>query len=77
METKIKVTKHAMILRLNRYLAHAGQKIKAARGERMINEVGYYYMVAMDHNAIIDQNVDPEGYARELGVLQPYEEVTY
>jgi hypothetical protein len=72
-DNKVKVTFNALKLRLNRHLAKEDCTLRVARGPRMIQDVGEYYIVNLSHNAIWDKHIDPEEYARDVGVLKPYE----
>ena len=78
----VPVTMRAVIQRINRRLKREhdhGERnwefLKATRGDRWRSELGDYYLVNVDRNAIVDKQVDPEEFARELGVLAPYERV--
>jgi hypothetical protein len=63
------MTEDALIKRINRKLAPDGQQLRKARGQRAVLDVGEFYMHDRQRNIILQTNVDPEAYARELGVL--------
>ncbi|HTQ03027.1 MAG TPA: hypothetical protein VMI54_04195 [Polyangiaceae bacterium] len=73
MKGKVPVTKRALIQRINRKIADDGEVLKATRGERSRQELGDFYILDPNHNAIVNKHVDPEALGRELGVLKPYE----
>lgn len=75
MTKKVTVSLRATIQRINRKLKPDLQSVKTARGERLRQEVGDYYIIDYDRNYVADKDIDPEAYARELGVLQPWETV--
>lgn len=70
---KVPVTLRAVIQRINRKLAPDNEVLKAARGARMQQEVGDYYIVDFSKNAVTRMDADPEKLARELGVLKDWE----
>jgi hypothetical protein len=73
---KVPVSLRAVIQRVNRKLADEGQmghKLKAARDSR--RSAGDFYVVDIARAWIVQERVDPETLARELGALQPWEEV--
>lgn len=73
--SKVAVTRAAVIQRVNRKLRHDDEQLRATRSERARTDVGDYYVVDMNRNAIILRDVDPEALARKLGVLKPWESV--
>jgi hypothetical protein len=74
--TKAPVARQALIARINRKLAHDSEKLRksSAKSESTLGE---YYVVSTEPGAsgVIHTDVDVEDWARELGVLQPWEEV--
>lgn len=70
---KVPVTPRALIQRINRRLATDNEVLKAARGARMQQEVGDYYIVDLSRNAVTRTSANPEKLARELGVLKDWE----
>ena len=71
----IPVAKRALLARINRHLATKGQKLFAARSERIRAVVGDFYLIDTDKNLHIDDHIDLEEFGRELGVLQPWEKL--
>lgn len=71
--TSVPVSERAVIQRINRALAPRGKKMCKTRGERAYLELGDYYVIDISRNRIVDQNIGLEAFARELGVLAPYE----
>ena len=76
-QQKVPVTNRAVIQRINRRLKADDEVLKKARGAAAQGSLGDYYIVNVRYNAIGagGTNVDPEKYARELGVLADYEVV--
>ena len=69
------VSINAVVKRINRRLAHNGERLLKSRGERAWLEVGDYYIMT-DRNRIVATDVSPEDYAREAGVLAAHERVS-
>jgi hypothetical protein len=74
-ERKVPVSRRALLARINRALRKEGEVLKATRADRWRGDLGDYYTVDTDRNAIVAQHVDPEELGRRLGVLADYEEV--
>ncbi|WP_315720157.1 MULTISPECIES: hypothetical protein [unclassified Bradyrhizobium] len=75
-ETKVPVTMRALIARINRKLAHDYLAMRRCRSSsRWYYDLGDFYVVDNLHNNIEAVSIDPVEYGRELGVLQPFEEV--
>lgn len=72
---KVPVTMRALIQRINRRLTKDEEHLKSIRGERFRHELGDYYIVDLNRNAIVAKQVDPEELGRTLGVLRPFERV--
>jgi hypothetical protein len=73
----VPVSRRGLIQRINRALAKQDEQLKTTRGDgRARQELGDYYLLDFELNAVTEKNVDPEALARELGVLKPYERVT-
>jgi hypothetical protein len=64
------VTERALIARINRKLAHDGERMRRARGD-----LGDFYIVDRRTRALIASSCTPEGVGRELGVLRHGETV--
>jgi hypothetical protein len=69
------VSMRALIQRVNRKLAADDEVLKAARGARAVQDLGYHYIVDSKHNLVLHKDVDVEHLGRELGVLRAYERV--
>jgi hypothetical protein len=69
--TTVPVTLKALTARINRKLRVRGEKLKAARSERVAATIGWYFLVNDTKGTA--RAVDPEELGRELGVLQDWE----
>lgn len=69
------VTERAIIQRINRKLADDDLVLKTTRGANLQRSVGAHYVIDVQRNFITNTHIDPETYARELGVLAHWEEV--
>jgi hypothetical protein len=74
---KVTITERAIVQRINRRLARQDwpQALKVSRGWCMQQNVGRFYVLDIYHNCVVDTRVDPEAYARDLGVLANWETV--
>ena len=70
---KVSVGRKALLARINRKLKPDLRTVRTLRGNRSRREVGDYYEVDLNRNAIVAMHVDLEDYARELGVLTEWE----
>ncbi|SDE10880.1 hypothetical protein [Paraburkholderia lycopersici] len=71
---KILVTERAALQRVNRVLAREGSRMKVCReSSPWFGNLGRYYVVNQ-YNAI-EQHANLEGWARDLGVLKPFEKI--
>ena len=61
--------------RINRALAKDDEQMHRTRGARALMDLGEFYIRDTRRSIILYQNVDPEGTARELGVLADHEHV--
>lgn len=61
------ITHSALIKRINRKLAHDGERLVTPRSERDWQSCGYH--VVNEHNLMTASRVEPEQLGRELGVL--------
>lgn len=73
--TRLKITERALMQRINRKLKQDGEQLRTARTQQVETTVGHYFIVDMNRNAITTQRVDLEKMGRELGVIQPWEEL--
>ncbi len=73
---KVPITPRAVIQRINRKIKPEHQRLRMCRqNSRWWKDLGDHYIVDLDANLIRHSHVDPEAYGRELGVVQPFEEV--
>jgi hypothetical protein len=52
-DARAPVSPRALIARINRRLAHQGEKLIATKGERHRHELGDFYAVDLNRNAIV------------------------
>jgi hypothetical protein len=72
---RVYVTERAALQRVNRALAREGSQMKVCReSSRGFNDVGRYYV--MNQFNAIEPHANLEGWARDLGVLKPFEEIS-
>ena len=71
---KLRVSKAALFARINRRLAQQDERLRVSRSERARQDLGDYYIVDVRRNFLVGGHIDPVQLARELGVLQGYEE---
>jgi hypothetical protein len=74
---QIEITKRALVQRINRRLAKQDyqEKIEACRSSRDRHNVGDFYRIDLNRNAVIGTHVDLDELGRELGVLKAWEAV--
>ena len=72
---KVPVTTRAVVQRINRKLKDKGQQLRATRGASARSHLGDYYVIDHERNFVIDQHAILKTWARDLGVLQPWEEL--
>jgi hypothetical protein len=79
---KVMVSRRAVLQRINRRLAPDGRQLKAYRqglkygaAARWWRDLGEYYIVDVNRNAIERGHVDLEVFGRQLEVLAAYEAV--
>lgn len=75
MRKLVPVTLRALLARINRKLKPEMKSLKTARGDRMRQDVGDFYIIDVRRNFVMASHVDPEEYGRDLGVLREYETV--
>lgn len=73
MTSKMKISERALLQRLNRKLASEQLILKKTRGEKLVREVGDYFLLDLHRNRIAEKDVDLAAMGRERGVLQPWE----
>jgi hypothetical protein len=67
------LTEKAIIARVNRKLKPDLEMLRKTRGRMMQSNFGEFHVIDLRRNCILDTHVDPETYARELGVMRGYE----
>lgn len=72
---KVPVTERALIQRINRRIHDDDLIVKKSRSARMVQDCGEYYVLDWRLNGVILTEIDLEDYAREVGALQPFEEL--
>jgi len=73
--SKVKITERALYQRISRKLKHDGEQLRTARSQNVELSVGRYFTVNVAHNYIDRQHLDLEVLGRNLGVIQPWEQV--
>lgn len=69
-----KVTRTALIARVNRRLAKQGESLRqCSENKRDHSRLGDVYVIDLAHNAVIAKNVDLQRFAKKLGALKPGE----
>ena len=72
-EQKVSVSERAIVARLRRALEKEGKILRKCREDhRDFGELGGYYCVS-SANVVVDKDIPIESWARELGILKPYE----
>jgi hypothetical protein len=72
---KVMITQRGALQRINRALA-PNQILKRARPGPATQEHGQFYVVDFKRNFLAQRDVNIEDFARELGVIQPWESVS-
>jgi len=71
----VPVTARALIQRINRALAKDNEILKTTRGERAVQDLGQYYVLDFNMNAVMRKDVDIEEFGRQLGALKDFEKL--
>ncbi len=75
---KRSVTEAALLKRINRKLRKSFEQIKKCReNSKWINELGAYYAVDLQNNAIVEAYINIEALATEEGILKDSEEMLW
>lgn len=69
----IPVSARALVARINRKLRPEGYSLQRSRGAQAYIDVGAYYTVNTQLNAVAQRDVDIEALAHELGALKRWE----
>lgn len=72
----VPVTRRAVMQRVNRKLGQRNEALRAWRTSSQEYTAGDLYHLDFDANAVLDVNVDLEPFARQVGALQRWEEIT-
>ena len=72
-QAKVQISGRALTQRINRALAKEGQALRSARSERDQRELGSFFIIDLNRNAIEAQHCDLVKLGRELGVLKAWE----
>lgn len=76
---KVPVSERALIGRINRKLRDRDpsetEVLRKARGSLAKSQVGEFYVINASRGSLLQAHVDLESFARELGALQPFEEL--
>jgi hypothetical protein len=73
---KAAISERALFARVNRKLAKEFQSIRRCRADtRAWPSLGDLFLVDFRDNAVLGHDIDLEGFARELGVMEPWEEL--
>ena len=71
---KVPVSPNVLIRRINRRISKNNQRLYTSRGPRAELDLGRHY-INIRENSIVASLIDLEGLARDLGALQPWEEL--
>lgn len=71
----IPITMRALLQRINRALDKENRQLKKAVGARLQQDVGEFYLVDRQRNAVVRLDVDPVALGRDLDVLRAWERV--
>jgi hypothetical protein len=72
---KVRVTTHTLTQRINHKLRARGEVLKKTRGTQAYLDYGDFYVLDVLIGAVVRKHVDLEELGRELGALQPHEEL--
>ncbi len=73
---KAAISERALFARVNRKLAKEFQSIRRCRADtRGYETLGDFFLVDFRDNAVLGHDIDLEGFARELGVMKPWEQL--
>ncbi len=76
MPQKVKVSERAIVARISRALAKEGEALRRCRRDsRSYSTLGDYYVIDINRNFVTSTDIDLEKWAREMKVLQAWEEM--
>ena len=73
--TTVPLSMRGLMQRINRKLRLDGKQLQTARSPRAVASVGRYFINDFRRGVIVEQRVDPEALARELGLLAAWERI--
>lgn len=73
MSKKIPVSEKAVLARVNRRLDRDDQAVKKTRRKSIVSYIGEYTRVDYRRGGVVENHVDLEALAREVGALEPWE----
>jgi hypothetical protein len=69
----VPVAERALVARINRKLAKHGESLRRCPpSSRWHLELGDYYAIDLNVNAVVRQRIPLESWGRELGCLRPW-----
>ena len=72
----ITISRSAVLKRLDRYMRRVdGEQLHTSRNETTLQEFGRHYTTDLHGGYVCAKYVEPETWARELGILRSYETV--
>ena len=76
-EPRVRVSLGAVRNRVDRALRLENDRVrlKRSRGAKCVQDLGEWFVLEIYRNFVVQHHIDLEAYARELGVLAPYEEM--
>jgi hypothetical protein len=72
---RLEITQRSLYARIARKLAKDGKQLRTARSAAMESNVGRYYIIDTYRNEVVDYRLDLITLGKDLGLLQPWEEV--
>jgi hypothetical protein len=69
----VPVARRALLARINRKLAHKGRKMFLCRSEIQKSACGDWMVIDMSRKTLVAHGLDMVRFARQLGVMEPYE----
>src|SRR5689334_12104789 len=75
--SKIPVSQRALLARINCELAKKGEKMRRCpQGSRWFRDLGPFFVLNVRRNIITAKDCDLATWGRDLGCLEPYEELS-
>ena len=75
MSNTVPISQRAAAQRINRALSKESKQLRAARGERVRQDFGDYYVVDLARNVVVAKDCDLEEIGRKLGAIKPFERI--